>query len=70
MDGTMQQCHRCKTDMLDETARQSFPQIEKLLKLEHRLAKATKAAIKSEGPLCYRCLASWYARLSAKKYFK
>jgi hypothetical protein len=56
--------------MLDETVGQSFTQIEKLIKLEHRLAKASQKSIQFEGPLCYRCLAAWYARLSATKYFK
>lgn len=55
----MKTCKTCRLALNDGAASQSFPNIEKLLRLHEFAPKMIHDVAVSLGPMCEKCLKDW-----------
>jgi hypothetical protein len=55
----MPNCRRCLAAMPDESAEESFAEIERLLRAQKVKREMIKKLARNRGPLCAQCVPLW-----------
>ena len=61
----MKLCKSCRAVMIGETATQSFPNLERLLRLHRFVPSMIHDVAVSLGPMCEKCLKAWTKELGS-----
>ena len=61
----MKYCKSCHAVMPEDSANQSLPRIERLLKYHGVDAPMVKQVARDSGPLCGKCLSLWTKELAS-----